>query len=34
MRTCCRAAQGTLNALWWPNWQANPKKKGYMYTYS
>ena len=23
-----------INALWWPNWEGNPKKKGYMYTYS
>ena len=25
-------AQGTLlNALWWPKWEGNPKKRGYMY---
>ena len=35
MRTCC-IAQGTLlNALWWPKWEGNKKKKkgGYMCTY-
>ena len=34
MRTYC-IAQGTLlNALWWPKWEGNPKKRGYMYMYS
>ena len=34
MKTCC-IAQGTLlNALWWPKCEGNPKKRGYMYTYS
>ena len=34
MRTYC-VAQGTLlSALWWPKWEGNPKKRGYMYTYS
>ena len=33
MRTCC-IAQGTqLSALWWPKWEGNPKKRGYMYMY-
>ena len=28
-------AQGTLlSALWWPKWEGNPKRRGYMYTYS
>ena len=32
MRTYC-IAQGTLlNALWWPNWEGNPRKRGYTYT--
>ena len=27
-------AQGSLlSALWWPNWEGNPKKRGYIYTY-
>ena len=27
--------QGTLlTALWWPKWEGNSKKRGYMYTYS
>ena len=34
MRIYC-IAQGTLlTALWWPKWEGNPKKRGYMYTYS
>ena len=27
-------AQGTLNALWWPQWEEYPKKRGYVYTCS
>ena len=27
-------AQGNLNALWWPQWQEYPKKRGYVYTCS
>ena len=31
MRTYC-IAQGTLlSALWWPKWEGNPKKRGYIY---
>ena len=31
MRTDC-IAQGTLlSALWWPKWEGNPKKRGYMF---
>ena len=31
MGTYC-IAQGTLlNALWWSEWEENPKGKGYMY---
>ena len=27
-------AQGTLfSALWWPKWEGNPKKRGYVYIY-
>ena len=34
MRTYC-ITQGTLmNALWWPKWEGNPKKRGDMYMYS
>ena len=34
MRTYC-VAQGTLLiALWKLRWEENPKKRGYMYTYS
>ena len=33
MRTY-RIAQGTLvSALWGPEWEGNPKKRGFMYTY-
>ena len=33
IRTYC-IAQGTLfRALWWPKWEGNPNKRGYMYTY-
>ena len=33
-RTYCIARGTLLNALWWPKWEGNPKKRGYMYTYS
>ena len=34
MRTYC-IAQGTLlSDLWWPKWEGNLKKRGYMYTYN
>ena len=34
MRTVC-IAQGTLlNALWWPKWEGNPKKRGYVNQFS
>ena len=34
IRTCC-IAQGTLlSTLWWPKWEGNPNKRGYMCTYS
>ena len=34
MRTNC-IAQGTLlSALCGPKWEGNPKKRGYMYTYT
>ena len=28
MRTCCLAWRTLLNALWWPKWEGNPKKRG------
>ena len=34
MRTCYVAQGSLLNALWWPKWERNPKKAGYMYTHS
>ena len=34
MRTYSIAEGTLLSALWWPKWEGNPKKKGYMYTYS
>ena len=34
MRTYC-IAKGTLfKGLWGHKWERNPKKRGYMYTYS
>ena len=34
MRTFC-IAQGTLlNVLWWPKWEGNPKKRGYLCIYN
>ena len=33
MRTYCKAQGTLLNALWWPNWEGNPKKRRYMYMY-
>ena len=29
MRTYCRAQGTLLNALWWPKWEGNPKKRRY-----
>ena len=29
MRTYCRAQGTLLNALWWPKWTGNPKKRKY-----
>ena len=29
MRTDCTAQGILLNALWWPEWEASPKAKGY-----
>ena len=34
MRTYCIAEGILLNTLWWPKKEWNPKKRGYMYTYS
>ena len=34
MRTYCTAQGTLLSALWWPKWEGNPEKRGYMYTYS
>ena len=34
MRTYCIAQGILLSALWWPKWEGNPKKRGYMYTHS
>ena len=33
MRIYCKAQGTLLNALWWPNWEGNPKKRRYMYMY-
>ena len=34
MRTWCTSQGTLLNALWWPNWEGNPKKEAiYVYTY-
>ena len=33
MRTYCIGQGILLNALWWPEWQGNPKGRGYMYIY-
>ena len=33
MRTYCTAQRALLSALWWPKWEGNLKKSGYMYTY-
>ena len=34
MRTYCIDQATLLSALWCPKWEGNPKKRGYMYTYS
>ena len=34
MRTYFRAQATLLNALWWPKWEENPEKRGYMYQFS
>ena len=34
MRTCYPAQRTLFNALQWPKWKGNPKKRGHMYTYS
>ena len=33
MRTHCKAQATLFNALWWPNREGHPKKRGYMYMY-
>ena len=33
MRTYC-IIQGTLSALWLPEWEGSPKARGYMYIYA
>ena len=33
MRTYCIAMGILLGALWWPKWEGNLKKSGYMHTY-
>ena len=32
MRMYCLARGTLLNALWWPHWEGNPRKRGYTYT--
>ena len=34
MRTYCLAQGSLLNSLWWPKWEGNPQKRGYIYMYS
>ena len=34
MRTDCIAQGALLSALWGPKGEGNPKKRGYVYTYS
>ena len=33
MRAYCVSPETLLNAVWWPKWEGNPKKRRYMYTY-
>ena len=34
MRTYYIAQETLLGVLWWPKWEGNLKKRGYMYMYN